>query len=108
LPFAPIGDSLPFVENQGAKLYWDEQGSGEPLLLIMGLSYPSYMWLAAARFLPTVRAGSVQCPLSEAMNRRLVLSNAVVLSEPINSRMVAYSSDTIVSECACLNGYKMP
>jgi pimeloyl-ACP methyl ester carboxylesterase len=35
---------MPFVENQGAKLYWDEQGSGEPLLLIMGLSYLSYMW----------------------------------------------------------------
>jgi 3-oxoadipate enol-lactonase len=35
---------MPFVENQGAKLYWDEQGSDEPLLLIMGLSYPSYMW----------------------------------------------------------------
>src|SRR5580698_7995839 len=35
---------MPFVENQGARLYWDEQGSGEPLLLIMGLSYPSYMW----------------------------------------------------------------
>jgi pimeloyl-ACP methyl ester carboxylesterase len=35
---------MPFVENQSAKLYWDEQGSGEPLLLIMGLSYPSYMW----------------------------------------------------------------
>jgi len=35
---------MPFIENQGAKLYWDEQGSGEPLLLIMGLSYPSYMW----------------------------------------------------------------
>jgi 3-oxoadipate enol-lactonase len=35
---------MSFVENQGAKLYWDEQGSGEPLLLIMGLSYPSYMW----------------------------------------------------------------
>jgi hypothetical protein len=34
---------MPFVENQGAKLYWDEQGAGEPLLLIMGLSYPSYM-----------------------------------------------------------------
>jgi len=33
-----------FVENQGARLYWDEQGSGEPLLLIMGLRYPSYMW----------------------------------------------------------------
>ena len=35
---------MPFVENQSAKIYWDEQGSGEPLLLIMGLSYPSYMW----------------------------------------------------------------
>ena len=35
---------MPFVENQGAKIYWDEEGSGEPLLLIMGLSYPSYMW----------------------------------------------------------------
>jgi pimeloyl-ACP methyl ester carboxylesterase len=35
---------MPFVENQGAKLYWDEQGSGESVLLIMGLSYPSYMW----------------------------------------------------------------
>jgi 3-oxoadipate enol-lactonase len=35
---------MPFVENQGCKIYWDEQGTGEPLLLIMGLSYPSYMW----------------------------------------------------------------
>jgi pimeloyl-ACP methyl ester carboxylesterase len=35
---------MSFVENQGAKIYWDEQGSGEPMLLIMGLGYPSYMW----------------------------------------------------------------
>jgi pimeloyl-ACP methyl ester carboxylesterase len=35
---------LSFTENQGAKIYWDEQGTGAPLLLIMGLSYPSYMW----------------------------------------------------------------
>src|SRR6202050_4613981 len=35
---------MPFVENRGAKIYWDEQGSGAPLLLINGLSYPSYMW----------------------------------------------------------------
>ena len=35
---------MPFVENQGAKIYWDQQGDGEPVLLIMGLSYPSYMW----------------------------------------------------------------
>lgn len=30
--------------NQGAKIYWDEQGSGDPLLLIMGLGYPSNAW----------------------------------------------------------------
>ncbi len=35
---------MPFVMNEGIKIYWDECGSGEPLLLIMGLSYPSYMW----------------------------------------------------------------
>jgi 3-oxoadipate enol-lactonase len=35
---------MPFVENQGAKIYWDEQGQGTPVLLIMGLSYTSVMW----------------------------------------------------------------
>lgn len=42
---------MPFTENQGVKIYWDEQGSGEPLLLIMGLSYPSYMWHRTRPFL---------------------------------------------------------
>jgi 3-oxoadipate enol-lactonase len=35
---------MSFVQNQGAKLYWDEQGRGEPVLLIMGLGYPSSLW----------------------------------------------------------------
>jgi pimeloyl-ACP methyl ester carboxylesterase len=35
---------MAFVENQGARIYWDEQGQGEPILLIMGLAYPSQMW----------------------------------------------------------------
>ena len=35
---------MSFVENQGAKIYWDERGSGEPILLIMGLGYPSDAW----------------------------------------------------------------
>jgi pimeloyl-ACP methyl ester carboxylesterase len=38
------GASVAFVQNQGARIYWDEQGAGEPLLLIMGLGYPSAMW----------------------------------------------------------------
>jgi 3-oxoadipate enol-lactonase len=35
---------MPFVENQGAKIYWDEQGQGDPVLLIMGLGWTSAMW----------------------------------------------------------------
>jgi pimeloyl-ACP methyl ester carboxylesterase len=35
---------MSFVQNQGTKLYWDEQGRGEPVLLIMGLGYPSSLW----------------------------------------------------------------
>ncbi|MBZ5608753.1 MAG: alpha/beta hydrolase [Acidobacteriia bacterium] len=35
---------MPFIQNQGAKIYWDEAGQGEPVLLIMGLAYPSDAW----------------------------------------------------------------
>ena len=35
---------MPYVTNQGVKLYWQEQGSGPPVLLIMGLSFTSEMW----------------------------------------------------------------
>src|SRR3954469_19065846 len=35
---------MAFLENQGARIYWDEQGHGQPVLLIMGLGYPSCLW----------------------------------------------------------------
>jgi 3-oxoadipate enol-lactonase len=35
---------MSFIENSGAKIYWDERGHGDPVLLIMGLGYPSDMW----------------------------------------------------------------
>jgi len=35
---------MPIVENQGARIYWDEQGQGQPILLIMGLGYTSALW----------------------------------------------------------------
>src|SRR5271168_2922671 len=35
---------MAFVENQGAMIYWDEQGQGEPVLLIMGLGWASPLW----------------------------------------------------------------
>lgn len=35
---------MAFVQNQGAKIYWDDEGKGIPILLIMGLGWPSYLW----------------------------------------------------------------
>jgi len=35
---------MAFAQNQGAKIYWDQQGEGAPLLLIMGLGWTSQMW----------------------------------------------------------------
>ncbi|MGA8144211.1 MAG: alpha/beta fold hydrolase [Candidatus Acidiferrales bacterium] len=35
---------MPFAENRDAKIYWEEAGEGAPVLLIMGLGWPSYMW----------------------------------------------------------------
>ena len=35
---------MPYAENDGAKIYWEEHGSGEPVLLIMGLGYTLDMW----------------------------------------------------------------
>jgi pimeloyl-ACP methyl ester carboxylesterase len=35
---------MPFVENLGARIHWDEEGSGAPLLLIMGLGWSSHAW----------------------------------------------------------------
>src|SRR5580658_1296832 len=35
---------MSIIQHQGAKIYWDEQGQGTPVLLIMGLGYPSQMW----------------------------------------------------------------
>jgi 3-oxoadipate enol-lactonase len=35
---------MPFAENQGTRIYWDEVGQGDPVLLIMGLGWASNMW----------------------------------------------------------------
>lgn len=35
---------MPFADNDGVRIFWRENGSGEPLLLIMGLGYTSDMW----------------------------------------------------------------
>jgi pimeloyl-ACP methyl ester carboxylesterase len=35
---------MPYADNNGVRLYWEEHGQGEPLLLIMGLGYSLEMW----------------------------------------------------------------
>lgn len=35
---------MPFASNDGVKIYWEEHGEEEPLLLIMGLGYTLEMW----------------------------------------------------------------
>jgi 3-oxoadipate enol-lactonase len=42
---------MPYAVNQGIKLYWEEYGSGPPVLLIMGLSFTHEMWF---RVLPAL------------------------------------------------------
>src|SRR5260370_40663178 len=38
------GALMRFVENLGARIYWDEEGDGAPLLLIMRLGWTSHAW----------------------------------------------------------------
>jgi 3-oxoadipate enol-lactonase len=35
---------MPFVLSRKTKIYWESHGSGEPVLMIMGLSFPLEMW----------------------------------------------------------------
>ncbi|GAA4966413.1 alpha/beta hydrolase [Kineococcus glutinatus] len=35
---------MPRIARDGAQVWWDERGSGEPVLLVQGLGYPCDMW----------------------------------------------------------------
>lgn len=35
---------MPYVASTGAHLWWEEEGTGDPVLLIQGLGYPGAMW----------------------------------------------------------------
>ncbi len=52
---------MPRVFNEGAHIYWEEYGSGPPILLIMGLSFSHEMWY---RVLPCL-AGSYRVILHD-------------------------------------------
>jgi 3-oxoadipate enol-lactonase len=42
---------MPYAANEGATLYWEEHGAGDPVLMIMGLSFTLEMWF---RVLPAI------------------------------------------------------
>ena len=42
---------MAFTENNGTKIFWTEQGAGEPLLLISGLGAPHRAWRRVAPLL---------------------------------------------------------
>jgi len=42
---------MPFAVNDGTRIYWEEHGKGEPVLLIMGLGYTLDMWHRTAPLL---------------------------------------------------------
>jgi 3-oxoadipate enol-lactonase len=53
---------MPFAENEGVKIYWEETGQGQPILLIMGLGWTSCMWHRT-------------CDLLEARYRVIIFDN---------------------------------
>jgi 3-oxoadipate enol-lactonase len=44
---------MPIVDSAGARIFWNESGSGNPILLIMGLGYAHQMWF---RTLPVLES----------------------------------------------------
>jgi len=44
---------MPYAKGDGASLYWEERGSGEPVLLVMGLGATLDLW---SRLVPTLSA----------------------------------------------------
>jgi 3-oxoadipate enol-lactonase len=42
---------MPYAVNRGIQLYWEEHGSGPPVLLIMGLSFTHEMWFRVLPYL---------------------------------------------------------
>jgi pimeloyl-ACP methyl ester carboxylesterase len=44
---------MPYAVNRGVRIYWEEQGTGTPVLLIMGLSFTMDMWFRIVPALAT-------------------------------------------------------
>ncbi|HEX4166412.1 MAG TPA: alpha/beta fold hydrolase [Bryobacteraceae bacterium] len=79
---------MPYTICDGAKLYWEEHGSGPPVLLIMGLSFTHEMWY---RILPTLAR---RCRVIVFDNRGVGLSD--VPKGPYSIRQMARDAATVL------------
>lgn len=81
---------MPFTTNDGIRLYWEEHGSGSPVLLIMGLSFTHEMWFRVLPHLTQARfrailfdnrgMGRSDCPRSPYSIRQMA-SDAVAVMD---------------------------
>src|SRR5215471_18654082 len=78
---------MPFANSEGTKIYWDEQGAGESILLIMGLGYPSCMWYRSR-------------PLLSATHRTIAFDNRGVGSSDVPSG--PYSMSEMAADAAAV------
>ena len=92
---------MPYVENEGARLYWTERGSGPPVLLIMGLSFTHEMWHRTLPALSGCRAilfdnrgmGRSSVPSGPYFIRQMARdANAVLVAAGANSAHVLGAS----------------
>ena len=65
----PEREAMPFAQRPDARIWWDQSGTGDPVLLIMGHAYGADMWHRTAPERPRLTAsygstigGSVAAP----------------------------------------------
>ncbi len=79
---------MPYANSDGSRLYWQEHGSGPPVLLIMGLSFTHEMWF---RVLPTLAS---RCRVILFDNRGMGLSD--VPAGPYTMRQMARDAAAVL------------
>ena len=79
---------MAFVERDGARIYWNSLGKGEPLVLIMGLGCSSAMWFRLAPRL--------------AKRHRVILLDNRGAGQTLASQFVVHRVTTMASDVAAV------
>lgn len=79
---------MPFAENDKTKIYWEEHGAGEPLLLIMGLGGSQKEW---SRLIPAL---SAHCRVITFDNRGA--GESIASDEPFSIPLMASDAKSVL------------